>query len=151
MSHERSILIDVPSSVRQRTVQGIRKAKRRRRFLQAACLAAGLTIVGFSSLLETVPEQSSQSMVVGMYYDEQFYTVAKRITDPDWQQLKGKRIGVTDDVLTDTKLEQDTSDFASNLDAFTVYQVKNDPVSEHVLVVGEEEGRERVMILSPTQ
>ncbi|EZP61169.1 hypothetical protein [Exiguobacterium sp. RIT341] len=151
MSHERSILIDVPSSVRQRTVQGIRKARRRRRSVQAACLAAGLTIVGFSSLLETVPEQSSQSVVVGMYYDEQFYTVAKRITDPDWQQLKGKRIGVTDDVLTDTKLEQDTSDFASNLDAFTVYQVKNDPVSEHVLVVGEEEGRERVMILSPTQ
>lgn len=151
MSHERSILIDVPSSVRQRTVQGIRKARRRRRSVQAACLAAGLTIVGFSSLLETVPEQSSQSMVVGMYYDEQFYTVAKRITDPDWQQLKGKRIGVTDDVLTDTKLEQDTSDFASNLDAFTVYQIKNDPVSEHVLVVGEEEGRERVMILSPTQ
>ncbi|WP_290786816.1 hypothetical protein [Exiguobacterium sp. UBA7533] len=151
MSHERSILIDVPSSVRQRTVQGIRKARRRRRSVQAACLAAGLTIVGFSSLLETVPEQSSQSVVVGMYYDEQFYTVAKRITDPDWQQLKGKRIGVTDDVLTDTKLEQDTSDFASNLDAFTVFQVKNDPVSEHVLVVGEEEGRERVMILSPTQ
>lgn len=86
-----------------------------------------------------------------MYYDEQLYTVAKKITDSDWQQLKGKRLGVTDDVLTDTKLEQDTSDFASNLDAFTVYQVKDDPVSEHVLVVGEEEGRERVMILSPTR
>ena len=151
MSHERTILIDVPSSVRQRTVQGIRKAKRRRRSLQAACLATGLTIIGFSSLQETVPEQSSQSMVVGMYYDEQLYTVAKKITDTDWQQLKGKRLGVTDDVLTDTQLEQDTSDFASNLDAFTVYQIKDDPVSEHVLVVGQEEGRERVMILSPTR
>ncbi len=121
MNHEPKILIDVPSSVRQRTIQGIRKAKRRRRSLQAACLAAGLTIIGFSSLHETVPE------------------------------LKGKRLGVTDDVLTDTGLEQDTSDFASNLDAFTVYQIKDDPVSEHVLVVGEEEGRERVMILSPTR
>lgn len=151
MNHEPKILIDVPSSVRQRTIQGIRKAKRRRRSVQAACLAAGLTIIGFSSLQETVPEQSSQSMRVGMYYDEQFYTVAKKITDTDWQQLKGKRLGVTDDVLTDTQLEQDTSDFASNLDAFTVYQVKDDPVSEHVLVVGEEEGRERVMILSPTR
>lgn len=151
MSHERSILIDVPSSVRQRTVQGIRKAKRRRRSLQAAYLSAGLLLIGFSSLLETVPEQSSQSMRVGMYYDEQFYTVAKEMTNLDWQQLKGKRLGVTDDVLNDTGLEQDTSDFASNLAAFTVYQVKDDPVSEHVLVVGQEEGRERVMILSPEQ
>lgn len=86
-----------------------------------------------------------------MYYDEQFYKVSKEMTNLDWQQLKGKRLGVTDDVLTDTQLEQDTSDFASNLDAFTVYQIKDDPVSEHVLVVGQEEGRERVMILSPEQ
>ncbi len=78
MNHEPKILIDVPSSVRQRTIQGIRKAKRRRRSLQAACLAAGLTIIGFSSLHETVPEQSSQSMVVGMYYDEQFIQSSKR-------------------------------------------------------------------------
>jgi len=149
MSHERSILIDVPSSVRQRTVQGIRKAKRRRRSLQAAFLAVGFTIIGVSSLQETVPEQSSQSMRVGMYYDEQFYTVTKEMTNLDWQQLKGKRLGVTDDVLNDTGLEQDTSDFSSNLEAFTVYRVNDDPVSEHVLVVGQEEGRERVMILSP--
>ncbi|MEW8974877.1 MAG: hypothetical protein AB2741_01720 [Exiguobacterium sp.] len=151
MNHEPKFLIDVPSSVRQRTIQGIRKAKRRRRSVQAVCLASGLTIIGFSYLHETVPEQSSQSMRVGMYYDEQLYTVAKKITDTDWQQLKGKRLGVTDDVLTDTQLEQDISDFASNLDAFTVYQIKDDPVSEHVLVVGEVEGRERVMILSPTR
>ncbi|UKS54625.1 hypothetical protein [Exiguobacterium acetylicum] len=151
MNHERTILIDVPSSIRQKTVQGIRKAKRRRRSLQAAYLSASLLIIGFSSLQETVPEQSSQSMRVGMYYDEQLYTVAKVVRNPDWQQLKGKRLGVTNDVLNDTGLEQDTSDFSSNLEAFTVYRVKDDPVSEHVLVVGQEEGRERVMILSPEQ
>ncbi|MGX9807596.1 hypothetical protein ACV3PA_10200 [Exiguobacterium acetylicum] len=151
MNHEPKILIDIPSSVRQRTVQGIRKAKRRRRSLQAAFLAVGLTIIGLSSVQETIPEQSSQSMVIGMYYDEQLYTVAKVVTNPDWQQLKGKRIGVTNGVLNDTELEQDTSDFSSNLEAFTVYQVKKDPVSKHVLVVGQEEGRERVMILSPEQ